>query len=533
MAIDDLGHEAISLTGSQAGIVTDTTHGKAKIVDVRARRIHEALDEDRIVLVAGFQGVSTAHERDDARPRRLRHDRGRARRGARRRALRDLHGRRRRLHRRPAARRRTRASCTASRTTRCSRWPRPARSVLASSLDRGRAQPPGQAPRPLVVRRGRRDVGPRGGRPDAREGADLGGRAPREETVYRVAGVTACAALRGARARRASTSTRSSRRATRSSSPRPIGDHARRRAARSTRLGVRRGASRDDLGKVSVVGAGMKSHPGVAAKTFATLDDAGHRSRRSSATSPIKIACHVAEHGRRARRAGPARGVRARARRCREARIGVVGATGAVGSRRAPLLRERGYDDVRALRVGPLGRHGARRHVSSRRRRPRRSSAGGVDFAFFAIGADGVARARPARGRRRRGRRRQVVGVPAGGRRPARRARGERRARARARRHRRHPELLHDPAHVRAQAAARRRRACAACASRPTSRRPAPARAAMERLRATSDRRARPRDGLGLRRRGVRRGDEAARRDAQDPRAARAADPAPRASACR
>ena len=59
MAIHDLGDEAISLTGSQAGIVTDTAHGKAKIVDVRARRIHEALDEDKVVLVAGFQGVST------------------------------------------------------------------------------------------------------------------------------------------------------------------------------------------------------------------------------------------------------------------------------------------------------------------------------------------------------------------------------------------------------------------------------------------------------------------------------------------
>src|SRR4051812_38946749 len=62
MVINDLGHQAISLTGSQAGIVTDTTHTKAKIVDVRARRIHEALDEERIVLVAGFQGVSTTHE---------------------------------------------------------------------------------------------------------------------------------------------------------------------------------------------------------------------------------------------------------------------------------------------------------------------------------------------------------------------------------------------------------------------------------------------------------------------------------------
>src|SRR5439155_22155645 len=59
MAIEDLGHEAISLTGSQAGIVTDTVHTKAKIVEVRARRIHEAPDEDKIVPVAGFQGVST------------------------------------------------------------------------------------------------------------------------------------------------------------------------------------------------------------------------------------------------------------------------------------------------------------------------------------------------------------------------------------------------------------------------------------------------------------------------------------------
>jgi aspartate kinase len=62
MAIHDLGHEAISLTGSQAGIVTDTSHTRAKIVDVRAQRIHDALDDDKIVLVAGFQGVSSEHE---------------------------------------------------------------------------------------------------------------------------------------------------------------------------------------------------------------------------------------------------------------------------------------------------------------------------------------------------------------------------------------------------------------------------------------------------------------------------------------
>ncbi len=59
MVINDLGHEAISLTGSQAGIVTDTSHTKARILDVRADRIAAALDDGKVVLVAGFQGVST------------------------------------------------------------------------------------------------------------------------------------------------------------------------------------------------------------------------------------------------------------------------------------------------------------------------------------------------------------------------------------------------------------------------------------------------------------------------------------------
>jgi aspartate kinase len=58
MAINDLGHRAISLTGSQAGIVTDESHTKARIIDVRADRIKAALEENSVVLVAGFQGVS-------------------------------------------------------------------------------------------------------------------------------------------------------------------------------------------------------------------------------------------------------------------------------------------------------------------------------------------------------------------------------------------------------------------------------------------------------------------------------------------
>jgi aspartate kinase len=58
MAIANLGHQARSFTGSQAGVITDSSHGKARIIDVTPGRIRSALDEDAIVIVAGFQGVS-------------------------------------------------------------------------------------------------------------------------------------------------------------------------------------------------------------------------------------------------------------------------------------------------------------------------------------------------------------------------------------------------------------------------------------------------------------------------------------------
>jgi aspartate kinase len=58
MAIANLGYEARSYTGSQAGVITDSTHGKARIIDVTPGRIRSALDEGAIVIVAGFQGVS-------------------------------------------------------------------------------------------------------------------------------------------------------------------------------------------------------------------------------------------------------------------------------------------------------------------------------------------------------------------------------------------------------------------------------------------------------------------------------------------
>jgi aspartate kinase len=58
MAIADLGHEARSFTGSQAGVITDSVHGRARIIDVTPGRIQDALDEGAIAIVAGFQGVS-------------------------------------------------------------------------------------------------------------------------------------------------------------------------------------------------------------------------------------------------------------------------------------------------------------------------------------------------------------------------------------------------------------------------------------------------------------------------------------------
>jgi aspartate kinase len=62
MALADLGVEAVSFTGSQVGIITDTTHGKAKILQVKGDRVRHALADGKVAVVAGFQGVSTASE---------------------------------------------------------------------------------------------------------------------------------------------------------------------------------------------------------------------------------------------------------------------------------------------------------------------------------------------------------------------------------------------------------------------------------------------------------------------------------------
>ncbi|MCT1458255.1 aspartate kinase [Aestuariimicrobium sp. p3-SID1156] len=58
MALSDLGHEARSYTGSQAGVITTSAHGNARIIDITPGRVEKSLDEGAIVIVAGFQGVA-------------------------------------------------------------------------------------------------------------------------------------------------------------------------------------------------------------------------------------------------------------------------------------------------------------------------------------------------------------------------------------------------------------------------------------------------------------------------------------------
>ena len=288
MAIHDLGHEAISLTGSQAGIVTDTVHTKAKIVEVRAQRIHEALDEGKIVLVAGFQGVSTQYEVTTL---------GRGGSDATAVALaaalgadyceiytdvRGVFTADPRVV--PDARQLTRVSFDEMLEMASSG----AGVMMARSIEVARSHNV-----KLHVRSTFEDVG---GTWIEEEDEEMLEKAlisgvvhQRQETVYRVAGASR-AQLFGALAEASVNVDTIVQTADEIVFSAPVED--RDDAARTLDgLGVT-WSSRDDLGKVSLVGAGMKSHPGVAAKTFATLEEAGVDAAVVS-TSPIKIACHV------------------------------------------------------------------------------------------------------------------------------------------------------------------------------------------------------------------------------------------------
>jgi len=288
MAIHDLGAEAISLTGSQAGIVTDTVHGRAKIVDVRARRIHEALDQDRIVLVAGFQGVSTDFDittlgrgGSDTTAVALAAALG----GQVCEIYTDVEGvftadprlvpEARKLH---AVSYEEMLEMAAS----------GAKVLQVRSVEIARNHGV-----KLHVRSAfSTEDGTWIREEDDRmlEKALISGVThTREETLYRIEGTTpsrlfAALAESGVNV---DTIVQTGPEIVFSA---PADD---REAASDVLdgLGVQWNA-RDDLGKVSVIGAGMKSHPGVAAKAFETLAGAGIEPEVVT-TSPIKIACHV------------------------------------------------------------------------------------------------------------------------------------------------------------------------------------------------------------------------------------------------
>jgi aspartate kinase len=288
MAIHDLGLEAISLTGSQAGIVTDTVHGRAKIVDVRARRIHEALDRGQIVLVAGFQGVSTDYDITTL---------GRGGSDTTAVALAAALGAEScdiytdvagvftadpRLV--PGARKLTRLTYDEMLELAASG----ARVLQLRSVEFARNHNV-----TLHVRSTFTDADGTWIREEDEqmlEKAIISGVThTTEETVYRAEGSSA-AALFGALAE-ASVNVDT---IVQTSPEIVFSAPAEERPEVETvleRLGVRWSA-RDDLGKVSLIGAGMKSHPGIAAKTFATLDAEGIPVQVVT-TSPIKIACHV------------------------------------------------------------------------------------------------------------------------------------------------------------------------------------------------------------------------------------------------
>ncbi len=276
------------LTGSQAGIVTDTVHGRAKIVDVRARRIHEALDQDRIVLVAGFQGVSTDFDITTL---------GRGGSDTTAVALAAALG----------------AEVCEIYTdvdgvfTADPRLVPQARKLHAVSYEEMLEMAASGAKvlqvRSVEVARNHRVKlhvrstfstadGTWIREEDQRmlEKALISGVThTRDETLYRVEGTNPAQlfAVLAEAGVNVDTIVRTGPEILFSA---PAED---REAAREALdgLGVDWSA-RDDLGKVSVIGAGMKSHPGVAAKAFETLTGAGIEPE-VVITSPIKIACHV------------------------------------------------------------------------------------------------------------------------------------------------------------------------------------------------------------------------------------------------
>ena len=303
MAIHDLGFEAVSFTGSQAGIVTDDAHGRAKIREIRAQRVLDALDAGKIVLVAGFQGVSTdtndvttlGRGGTDATAVALAAALGAAceiysdvagvytsdprivpgarklprisyeemlemsASGAKVLMLRSVE-----LARNHNVRVHSRSTFSQEEGT----WIVPAEEVMehpiisgvTHSRERGHLHAD-RHPRPARRRRDGLRLGRRRARQRRHDHPERGARRRRALVL---------GAARG-RARHAARASRS-----------PSSRSARCRSRRTT-----------SMGKVSLIGAGMRSHPGVAARMFRTLADLDINLRMIS-TSPIKISCMIA-----------------------------------------------------------------------------------------------------------------------------------------------------------------------------------------------------------------------------------------------
>ena len=315
MAIWDLGHQAISLTGSQAGIVTDSSHTKARIVDVRADRIEQALEQDNIVLVAGFQGVST-DSKDVTTLGRGGSDTTAVALAA---ALgaevceiyTDVAGV---FSADPRGSCPTRASWRSSPSRRCSRWPPRGHGCCSSAASSTRAT---TASGSTAAHRSSRAPVPSWS-PRTRPWNALSSQpspTPTEEARVTLAGVRnepgiagrIFTALADANVnvdviiQNEPVSTEhgadlSFTVARDDLATRRRGAHGRERARARARS-----STDEQIGKVSIVGAGMRSHPGVAAKVFKVLGDEGINIEMIS-TSPIKISCVIAaDRGRRCR----------------------------------------------------------------------------------------------------------------------------------------------------------------------------------------------------------------------------------------
>ena len=313
-------------TGRQAGIVTDTAHGKAKILEVKGDRIREALAGGKVAVVAGFQGVShrraTSPRSAAAAPTPPRS----------RSPPRSTPTCARSTPTSPASTPPTRASCPTRAQARARVVRRDARDGghrrhgARAALGRVRPQPRRARPRALELHVGAGHLGHRGGRDG--HGRRRSSRASRttpseaKVTIVQVPdrpGIAATlfrALADDERQRRHDRAERVDRRPHRHLVHRA---RATTSTARSTIDGEGRRRDRgraasthdDDIGRVSLVGAGMKTNPGVAAKMFETLADRGRQHRDDLHVDDPHLV-RRARGRRRARGAGAAHGVRAR-----------------------------------------------------------------------------------------------------------------------------------------------------------------------------------------------------------------------------